>query len=98
MEEIRAENIASIKVHGGDTSYYKMDETSIHLDVGTNWKVDIDKQGIRINSNGKVVIDANTNGKLTVTTSGDMQFNASGNVSFNAGGNFNVKASTINLN
>ena len=98
MEEIRAENIASIKVHGGDTSYYKMDETSIHLDVGTNWKVDIDKQGIRINSNGKVVIDANTNGKLTVTTSGDMQFNASGNVNFNAGGNFNVKASTINLN
>lgn len=98
MEEIRAENIASIKVHGGHTSYYKMDETSIHLDVGTNWKVDIDKQGIRINSNGAVVIDANTNGKLTVTTSGDMQFNASGNVNFNAGGNFNVNASTINLN
>lgn len=98
MEEIRAENIASIKVHGGDTSYYKMDETSIHLDVGTNWKVDIDKQGIRINSNGKVVIDANTSGKLTVTTTGDMQFNATGNVNFNAGGNFNVTASTINLN
>lgn len=98
MEEIRAENIASIKVHGGDTSYYKMDETSIHLDVGTNWKVDIDKQGIRVNANGAVVIDANTNGKLTVTTSGDMQFNASGNVNFNAGGNFNVNAATINLN
>lgn len=98
MEEIRAENIMSVKVHGGDTSYYKMDETSIHLDVGTVYKIDVDKQGVRVNANGKVVIDANASGKLTVTTTSDMQFTSGGNVNFNASGSFNVNAATINLN
>ena len=102
-------NKVSVKVHGGDTSYYNMDETSIHLDVASTVKIDITKSGIVLNSNGNAVLHIDASGAVSLqcknidvtcdnvgVNSKSVDWTASA-VTWNVSGAFTVNASAINL-
>ena len=93
----------SFKVHGGDTSYYKMNESSIHMDVGTSVKIDMDKNGVYINANGNAILRINASGAVSLdcknisVNSQAVNWNAS-SVTWSVSGAFTVSAGSINLN
>jgi hypothetical protein len=93
----------SFKVHGGDTSYYKMNESSIHMDVGTSVKIDMDKNGVYINANGNAILRINASGEVSLdcknisVNSQAVNWNAS-SVTWSVSGAFTVNAGSINLN
>lgn len=93
----------SLKVYGGDTSYYKMNESSIHMDVGTSVKIDMDKNGVYINANGNAILRINASGAVTLdcknisVNSQAVNWNAS-SVTWSVSGAFTVNAGAINLN
>lgn len=93
----------SFKVYGGDTSFYKMNETSVHLDVGTTVKIDIDKNGIYLNANGNAILKINASGAVSLdcknisVNSQAVNWNAS-SVTWSVAGAFTVNAGSINLN
>ena len=95
-------NNVMLKTHGGDTSMFNMNETSMHLDVGTSVKIDIDKNGIYLNSNGNSIIRINASGELSINCK-DANINSqavnwsASSVTFSVGGAFTVNASAINL-
>ena len=90
------------KVHGGDTTYFNMNETSVHFDVAGDIKVDADKNGIVIDAGGQARITIPRSGKLVVECSsdmlvksgGDMNFQSTGSMNFGAGGGLNFNSAS----
>ena len=80
------------KVHGGDTTYFNMNESSIHFDVANDIKVDADKNGIIIDAAGQAKITIPRAGKVTVECSADMLMKAGGQMDFQSGGSMNFGA------
>lgn len=80
------------KVHGGDTTYFNMNESSIHFDVANDIKVDADKNGIIIDAAGQAKITIPRAGKITVECSADMLMKAGGQMDFQSGGSMNFGA------
>ena len=80
------------KVHGGDTTYFNMNETSVHFDVANDIKVDADKNGIIIDAAGQAKITIPRAGKITVECSADMLMKAGGQMDFQSGGSMNFGA------
>lgn len=82
----------STKVHGGDTSFFNMDETSVHFDVGSDIKVDATKDGIIIDSAGQAKITIPRSGSIVIECSADMLMKSGGNMDFKSGGSMNFGA------
>lgn len=80
------------KVHGGDTTYFNMNETSVHLDVAGDIKVDATKDGIIIDAGGQAKITVPKSGKITVECSADMLVKSGGAMDFQSGGAMNFGA------
>lgn len=80
------------KVHGGDTTFFNMNETSVHFDVANDIKVDADKNGIIIDAAGQATITIPRAGKITVECSADMLMKAGGQMDFQSGGSMNFGA------
>lgn len=72
------------KVHGGDTTYFNMNESSIHFDVGEDVKVDANKEGI--------VIDVAGQGKLTIPRSGAITMECQSNMLLKSGGDMTLQS------
>lgn len=72
------------KVHGGDTTYFNMNETEIHFDVAGDIKVDANKDGI--------VIDAGGQGILTIPRSGNITMEAMQTMLLKSGADMNLQA------
>lgn len=80
------------KVHGGDTSYFNMNETSVHFDVGEDVKVDATKEGIIIDAAGQAKITIPRSGAMVMECSADMLMKAAGDMDFQSGGAMNFGA------
>jgi hypothetical protein len=80
------------KVHGGDTTYFNMNESTIHFDVANDIKVDADKNGIIIDASGQAKITIPKSGKIVVECSADMLMKAGGQMDFQSGGSMNFGA------
>ncbi len=80
------------KVHGGDTTYFNMNETSIHFDVANDIKVDANKNGIIIDAGGQGKITIPRSGKIVVECTADMLLKAGGQMDFQSGGSMNFGA------
>ena len=80
------------KVHGGDTTYFNMNETSIHFDVANDVKVDADKNGIIIDAGGQGKITIPRSGKIVMECTADMLLKAGGQMDFQSGGSMNFGA------
>lgn len=76
-----------VKVHGGDTTFFNMNETSVHLDVSSDITVDANKDGIILSAAGQATIKIPRSGKIEMTCSADMEVSPGGNLEFNVGGN-----------
>lgn len=94
----------STRVKGGDTTYFNMDETSVHFDVAGDMSVDATKDKIVINAGGGVTFTLEKGGKLQVKTSGDAAMDIGGNltttaknVTYNVDAMFKVNAAEIEL-
>lgn len=92
------------KVHGGDTTYFNMNETSVHFDVAGDISVDADKDKIVVKAGGGVVFTLEKGGKLQVTTTGDAELDIGGdlttkakNVLYEVDNRFKVNAAAIEL-
>lgn len=82
----------STKVHGGDTTYFNMNETSVHLDVAGDIKLDANKDGIIIDAGGQGKITIPRSGKIVMECSADMLVKAGGAMDFQSGGAMNFGA------
>jgi hypothetical protein len=82
----------STKVHGGDTTFFNMDENTIHFDVGGDVKVDANKDGITIDvaGQGKLVIPRS--GDITMECTANMKLKSGGNMDFESAGSMNFGA------
>lgn len=85
------------KVHGGDTTYLNMNETSIHFDVAGDISVDANKDMILINAGGGVTFTLEKGGKLQVKTTGDAEFDFGGDATFKGAGLIDFKCSAFNV-
>lgn len=80
------------KVHGGDTTYFNMNETSVHFDVAGDIKVDANKDGLIIDAGGQAKITIPKSGKITIECASDMQVKSGGNMNFESAGSMNFGA------
>lgn len=80
------------KVHGGDTTYFNMNETSVHFDVAEDIKVDATKDGIIIDAGGQAKITIPRAGKIVVECASDMLMKAGGQMDFQSAGSMNFGA------
>lgn len=80
------------KVHGGDKTFFNMNETSVHFDVADDIKVDANKDGIVIDAAGQAKITIPRAGKIVVECAADMLMKAGGNMDFQSGGSMNFGA------
>lgn len=80
------------KVHGGDTTYFNMNETSVHFDVAGNIQVDATKDGIIIDASGQAKITIPKSGKIVVECASDMLMKSGGQMDFQSAGSMNFGA------
>lgn len=86
------------KVHGGDTTFFNMNETSVHLDVASDIKVDANKDGIIIDAGGQAKITIPKSGNIVIECSANMLVKADGNMDLQSGGTMNLQSGgTMNL-
>lgn len=86
------------KVHGGDTTFFNMDETSIHFDVGGDIKVDADKDGIVIDAGGQGILTIPRSGNITMEALAKMLLKSGGDMKLESGGAMDLQsAGPMNL-
>lgn len=83
------------KVHGGDTTYFNMNETSIHFDVAGDIKVDANKDGIVIDAGGQGVLTIPRSGNITMKAMQKMLLKAGTDMDIEAGGTMNLKSGGV---